>query len=129
MFQLAYYNGGKRVQQNFADKAQAKRVARQVLSGLTDDAELVDAVATPEIESLAAAKKVLASGYALHVARGRALAGGLQTRQERPARSGGILPASSSYRRTPVATEGSFRTLRQVAGIIRPLPVLRLPLP
>lgn len=68
MFQLAFYNGGKRVQQNFADKAQAKRVAKQVLGGLAGDAELVDAVATPEIESLVAAKKVLAPGYALHVA-------------------------------------------------------------
>lgn len=68
MYQLAYYNGGKRVQQNFTDKAQAKRVANQVLGGLAGDSALVDAAATPEIESLVAAKKVLAPGYALHVA-------------------------------------------------------------
>ncbi len=68
MFQLAYYNGGKRVQQNFTDKAQAKRVANQVLNGKAGDSALVDAAATPEIESLVAAKKVLAPGYALHVA-------------------------------------------------------------
>lgn len=68
MYQLAYYAGGQRVRKNFADKAQAKRVANQVLGGLVNDADLVDAVATPEIESLVAAKKVLAPGYALHVA-------------------------------------------------------------
>lgn len=45
-----------------------KRVANQVLGGLTNDAALVDAAATPEIESLVAAKKVLAPGYVLHVA-------------------------------------------------------------
>lgn len=68
MFQLAYYSGGQRVQKNFSDRAQAKRVANQVLGGLTNNAALVDAVATPEIESLVAAKKVLAPGYVLHVA-------------------------------------------------------------
>lgn len=41
---------------------------RNRLGGLAGDSELVDAVATPEIESLVAAKKVLVSGYALHVA-------------------------------------------------------------
>lgn len=68
LYQLAYYNGGRRVQQNFADKAEAKRVAKQVLGGLAGDAALVDAAGTPEMESLVAAKKVLAPGYALHVA-------------------------------------------------------------
>lgn len=68
MYQLAYYNGGHRVQKNFADKAQAKRVANQILGGLMNDSALVDAASTPEIESLVAAKKVLAPGYALHVA-------------------------------------------------------------
>jgi integrase len=68
MYQLAYYAGGRRVQKNFSDKAEAKRVARAVLGGLAEDAVAVDAMATPELESLVAARKVLASGYALHVA-------------------------------------------------------------
>ena len=51
MYQLAYYMGGRRVQKNFADKAEAKRVAKQILGGLTNDAEAVEALATPELES------------------------------------------------------------------------------
>jgi len=68
MYQLAYYLGGRRVQKNFADKAEAKRVAKQILGGLTNDAEAVEALATPELESLVAARRVLAPNYALHVA-------------------------------------------------------------
>jgi integrase len=68
MFQLAFYQAGRRVQKNFSDKAEAKRVARQILGELTNDAVAVEAMATPELESLVAARKVLASGYALHVA-------------------------------------------------------------
>jgi integrase len=68
MYQLAYYAAGKRVQKNFADKAEAKRVARQILGGLTLDAETVEAMGTPELESLVAARRVLAPNYALHVA-------------------------------------------------------------
>ena len=68
MYQLAYYAGGRRVQKNFSDKAEAKRVARAVLGGLAEDAVAVDALATPELESLVAARKVLAPDYALHVA-------------------------------------------------------------
>jgi integrase len=68
MYQLAYYAGGRRVQKNFSDKAEAKRVARAVLGGLAEDAVAVDAMATPELESLVAARKVLAPEYALHVA-------------------------------------------------------------
>jgi integrase len=68
MYQLAYYMGGRRVQKNFADKAEAKRVARQILGGLTNDAEAVEAMATPELESLVAARRVLAPNYALHLA-------------------------------------------------------------
>ncbi len=41
MYQLVYYMGGRRVQKNFADKAQAKRVAKQILGGLTNDAAAV----------------------------------------------------------------------------------------
>ncbi len=68
MYQLAYYEGGRRVQKNFSDKAEAKRVAKQILGELTNDSKAVEAMATPELESLIAARKVLASGYALHVA-------------------------------------------------------------
>jgi integrase len=68
MYQLAYYAGGRRVQKNFADKAEAKRVARAILGGLAEDAVAVDSLATPELESLVAARKVLAPEYALHVA-------------------------------------------------------------
>src|ERR1700679_3774566 len=68
MYQLAYYMGGKRVQKNFADKAEAKRVAKQILGGLTNDAEAVEALATPELESLVAARRVLAPNYPLHEA-------------------------------------------------------------
>ena len=68
LYQLAYYTGGRRVQRNFADKAEAKRTANQVLGGMAEDSELVDNLATPELESLVAAKRVLLSGYALHVA-------------------------------------------------------------
>src|SRR5580658_3711832 len=68
MYQLAYYMGGRRVQKNFADKSEAKRVAKQILGGLTNNAEAVEALATPELESLVAARRVLAPNYALHVA-------------------------------------------------------------
>jgi integrase len=68
MHQLAYYAGGRRVQRNFADKAQAKRVARQILGNLSNDADAVEALAKPELESFIAARRVLAPGYALHVA-------------------------------------------------------------
>jgi len=68
LYQLAYYAGGRRVQKNFADKSEAKRVARQILGELSNDAEAVEAMATPELESLIAARRVLEPGYALHVA-------------------------------------------------------------
>jgi len=68
MYQLAFYTAGRRIQKNFTDKSEAKRVAKQILGGLTYDAKAVEAMATPELESLVAAHKVLASGYALHVA-------------------------------------------------------------
>ncbi len=68
MYQLAYYAGGRRVQKNFADKGEAKRVAKQILGNLSNDADAIEAMATPELESLVAARRVLAPGYALHVA-------------------------------------------------------------
>jgi len=68
MYQLAYYFGGRRVQKNFADKSEAKRVANRIVGELTHDAKTVEAMATPELESLVAARKVLAPSYALHVA-------------------------------------------------------------
>src|ERR1700729_3292033 len=68
MYQLAYYAGGRRVQKNFNDKSEAKRVARAILGGLAQDAVIIDNLATPELESLVAARKVLAPSYPLHVA-------------------------------------------------------------
>ena len=68
MYQLAFYTAGRRIQKNFTDKSEAKRVAKQILGGLTHDAKAVEAMATPELESLVAARKVLAPSYALHVA-------------------------------------------------------------
>jgi hypothetical protein len=68
MFQLAFYTAGRRVQKNFTDKSEAKRVAKQILGGLTIDSEAVEAMATPELECMVAARKVLAPNYALHVA-------------------------------------------------------------
>ena len=59
---------GRRVQKNFADKSEAKRVAKQILGELSNDADAVEAMATPELESLIAARRVLAPNYALHVA-------------------------------------------------------------
>src|ERR1700760_4676598 len=67
MYQLAFYTAGKRIQKNFSDKAEAKRMGKRILSGLTDDEETIDALARPELESLVAARRVLAGGYALHV--------------------------------------------------------------
>jgi hypothetical protein len=60
MYQLAYYAGGRRVQKNFSDKAEAKRVARSILGELSNDAEAVESMATPELESMVAARRVLA---------------------------------------------------------------------
>ena len=57
MYQLAFYQAGRRVQKNFSDKAEAKRVAKQILGELTNDAVAVEAMATPELESLIAAKR------------------------------------------------------------------------
>jgi integrase len=68
MYQLAYYAAGRRVQKNFTDKSEAQRVAKQILGNLSNDADAVEAMATPELESLVAARRVLAPGYALHVA-------------------------------------------------------------
>jgi hypothetical protein len=68
MYQLAYYTAGRRVQKNFADKSEAKRVAKQILGDLSNDADAIEAMATPELESLLAARRVLAPGFALHLA-------------------------------------------------------------
>jgi integrase len=68
MYQLAYYAAGRRVQKNFADKSEAQRIAKQILGDLSNDADAIEAMATPELESLVAARRVLAAGYALHVA-------------------------------------------------------------
>src|ERR1700677_1435639 len=55
MYQLAFYQAGRRVQKNFSDKAEAKRVAKQILGELTNDAVAVESMATAELESLVAA--------------------------------------------------------------------------
>jgi hypothetical protein len=68
MYQLAFYAAGRRIQKNFSDKTEAKRMAKQILGGLTNDEETIDALARPELESLVAARRVLAPSYALHVA-------------------------------------------------------------
>jgi integrase len=68
MYQLAFYSAGRRVQRNFRDKSEAKRVAGQILRGLTLESQEVDSLVTPELESLVAARRVLAPAYALHVA-------------------------------------------------------------
>jgi hypothetical protein len=68
MYQLAYYQAGRRIQKNFRNKSKAKREASQILRGLTLDTQEVDSLVTPDLESLVAARKVLVSGYALHVA-------------------------------------------------------------
>jgi hypothetical protein len=68
MYQLAFYTAGRRIQKNFRDKSKAKRVADQILRGLTLDSQEVDSLVTPDLESLIAARKALAPGYALHVA-------------------------------------------------------------
>jgi hypothetical protein len=62
MYQLAFYTAGRRVQKNFRDKSKAKRVADQILRGLTVDTEAVDSLVTPDLESLIAARKALAPG-------------------------------------------------------------------
>src|SRR5271154_5040779 len=68
MYQLAFYTAGRRIQKNFRDKSEAKRVANQILRGLTLDTQAVDSLVTPDLESFVAARKVLAPNYALHVA-------------------------------------------------------------
>jgi len=44
MYQLAFYTAGRRIQKNFKDKSEAKRVATQILRGLTLDTQAVDNV-------------------------------------------------------------------------------------
>src|ERR1035437_2943409 len=68
MYQLAFNTAGRRIQKNFKDKSEAKRVATQILRGPPLDTQAVDNVVTPDLESLIAARKALAPGYALHVA-------------------------------------------------------------
>ena len=69
-YQLGFYQAGKPIQKHFSNKSEAKpkRVATQILRGLTNNAIAVESMATPELESLVAARKVLTPGYALHAA-------------------------------------------------------------
>ena len=62
------YEAGRRRLRNFSVKSEAETVAWQILGQLTNGTEAARAFRTPELESLAAARQVLASGYALHVA-------------------------------------------------------------
>jgi len=91
---VAYYAAGRRIQKNFRDKAKAKRTADQILRGLTLDANSVDSLLTPDLESLVVARKALTPNYALHVARGGARASRQQTRQSHLKGSGGVLSAA-----------------------------------
>jgi integrase len=68
MYQVAFYAAGRRIQKNFRNKSKARRTADQILHGLTLDSKSVDSLLTPDLESLVAARKVLAPNYALHVA-------------------------------------------------------------
>lgn len=70
MYQIAFYTAGRRVQKNFRNKSKAKRVADQILRGLTVDTETVDSLVTPDLESLIAARKALSRLQFLHVACG-----------------------------------------------------------
>jgi hypothetical protein len=62
MYQLAFYTAGRRIQKNLRDKSEAKRMAPQILGGLTNDEETIDALARPELESFVAARKILVGG-------------------------------------------------------------------
>ena len=68
MHQIAYYEAGRRKLRNFSVKSEAETAALHVLHQLTDGTEAARAFRTPELESLVAARQVLASGYPLHVA-------------------------------------------------------------
>ncbi|MEJ0000249.1 MAG: hypothetical protein WDO13_14430 [Verrucomicrobiota bacterium] len=58
MYQLSYYVGGKRMQKNFADKAEAERMAGTILNTLGKDAMVVDSLTTAELESFVVARRV-----------------------------------------------------------------------
>ena len=68
MHQLAYYEAGRRKLRNFSNKSEAETIAHQVLGQLTNGTEAARVLRMPELESLVAARKVLAPGYPLHVA-------------------------------------------------------------
>src|SRR5471032_2184561 len=92
MYQLAYYAGGRRVQKNFADKSEAKRVAKQILGELSNDAEAVEAMATPELESPNSGPASPRAELCLACGGGETRAGISQTRQGDSAGSGRFLP-------------------------------------
>jgi len=68
MHQLAYYVAGKRKLRNFSVKSEAETTAWQIVGQLTNGSKDVQAIRTPELESLVAARRVLAPGFPLHVA-------------------------------------------------------------
>jgi hypothetical protein len=58
MHQLAYYEAGKRKLRNFSIKTEAETTAWQVVGQLTNGSREVQALRTPELESLIAARRV-----------------------------------------------------------------------
>jgi integrase len=68
--QMAYYRGGRRERRTFADLGKARREAKLILAQLASEtAEAAEAVTTPEMESLVAARKALGGlGCPVHVA-------------------------------------------------------------
>jgi len=68
MYQLAFYEAGKRKLRNFSVKSEAETTAWQILCQLTNGSREVQALRTPDLESLIAARRVLAPGFPLHVA-------------------------------------------------------------
>lgn len=60
LYQLALYRAGRHERRTFADRAEARRVAKLILTQLASGAKETEAVVTtPEVESLIAARKAL----------------------------------------------------------------------
>jgi len=45
MYQPAFYTVGRGIQKNFSDKLEAKRMAKRILGGLTNDEKTIDVLA------------------------------------------------------------------------------------
>ena len=69
LYQLSYYRGGKRERRSFADLNEAKREARIILGELARDGIQAENLTSAEIESYAAARRVVAPlNVPVHVA-------------------------------------------------------------